>query len=77
MEFLRNWIWVVVGAFLLGLFGLTAGCHVDGERWNHAMQEVWQSLEPQTHKVPPDSGFYLHFPDDVAVVVEDEPDGDG
>lgn len=78
MDFLnvKNGIFFVLLAFLLGLFGFTVGCNVDGDRWNYAMREAWQSLGIQSHAVPTDSGVYLYFGNDTAGVVEDEPVGD-
>ena len=55
MEFLFKGFFQAVAAavlaFGLGLFSLT-GCHVDGERWNNAMQEAWQSLAPPADDTP-------------------------
>ncbi len=72
MASLRDWILVFVAAFLVGLFALSAGCNVDGERWNHAMNEAWQSLGIGPDE--PDTGFTMFIPGDVLGFVAPDPD---
>lgn len=65
METFRDWIWWIVAAFLIGLFALSAGCNIDGERWNHAVQEAWGALGLNPDEREPETGFTIFIPGDV------------